>query len=121
MFQGSDSVFKIESVPSNISSGGGKIEDHDLSPKMFVVSRKKIKKYQHQNGHKVDVHFRKLVSKVAKHAKQSDHKFDFDNVVIFNRTKNYHKPLFLEAWHFLKHCNPARNDHIDVPDVYKSV
>ena len=88
---------------------------------MFFGQQKENKKYQHQNGHNVDVHFRKLVSKVAKHAKQYDHKFDFDNVVIFNREKIYHKRLFSEAWHSLKHCNAAGNDHIDVPDIYKSV
>ena len=92
-----------------------------MVPENVCGQQKENKKYQHQNGHEVDVHFRKLVSKVAKHAKQYDHKFDFDNVVIFNRTKNYHKRLFLEAWHSLKHCNAAGNDHIDVPDIYKSV
>ena len=57
-------------------------------------------------------------SKVAKHAEQYDHRIDFSNATIVNKTKHYRERLFLEAWYSLKDHN-AGNDHIETPDVYK--
>ena len=59
-------------------------------------------------------------SKVAKHAEQYDHRIDFSNATIVNKTKNYRERLFLEAWYSLKDHN-AGNDHIEIPDVYKTL
>ena len=58
-------------------------------------------------------------SKIAKHAEQYDHRIDFNNASIVNKTKNYRKRLFLEAWYSLKDQN-AGNDHIEIPDVYQT-
>ena len=59
-------------------------------------------------------------SKIAKHAEQYDHRIDFNNASIVNKTKNYRERLFLEAWYSLKDQN-AGNDHIEIPDVYKTL
>jgi len=36
-------------------------------------------------------------SKIAKHASECGHEFDFDKMAIFGREGNYHNRLFLEA------------------------
>jgi hypothetical protein len=59
-------------------------------------------------------------SKIAKHAEQFDHRIDFSNTTIVDKTKNYRERLFLEAWYSLKDQN-AGNDHIEIPDVYKTL
>ena len=59
-------------------------------------------------------------SKVAKHAEQYDHRIDFINATIVNRTKNYRERLFLEAWYSLKDHN-TENDHVEIGDVYKTL
>ena len=59
-------------------------------------------------------------SKVAKHGEQYDHRIDFSNATIVNKTKNYRERLFLEAWYSLKDHN-AGNDHVEIPDVYKTL
>ena len=59
-------------------------------------------------------------SKIAKHAEQYDHRIDFNNASIVNKTKNYRERLFLEAWYSLKDQN-AGNDHIEIPDVHKTL
>ena len=58
-------------------------------------------------------------SKIAKHAEQYDHRIDFNNASIVNKTKNFRERLFLEAWYSLKDQN-AGNEHIEIPDVYKT-
>ena len=44
-------------------------------------------------------------SKIAKHAEQYEHRIDFNNACIVNKTKNYRERLFLEAWYSLKDQN----------------
>ena len=38
-------------------------------------------------------------SKVAQHANEFNHNMDFDQATIADRVTDYHKRLFLEAWH----------------------
>jgi len=59
-------------------------------------------------------------SKVAQHANQFVHSIDFDHATIMDKAHNFHERLFLEAWHSQRDCN-AGNEHIDIPDVYKSL
>jgi hypothetical protein len=59
-------------------------------------------------------------SKVAKHSEQYDHRIDFSNATIVNKKNNYRERLFLEAWYSLKDHN-AGNDHVEIPDVYKTL
>jgi hypothetical protein len=57
---------------------------------------------------------------VCKHAEQYDHRIDFSNATIVNKTKNYRERLFLEAWYSLKDYN-AGNDHVEIPDMFKTL
>ena len=59
-------------------------------------------------------------SKVAQHANQFVHSIDFDHATIVDRARNFHERLFLEAWYSQRDSN-AGNEHIDIPDVYKSL
>jgi len=59
-------------------------------------------------------------SKVAKHANVFNHNMDFDQATIVKRVTDYHKRVFLEAWHSLRDQN-AGNEHIDIPDINKSL
>ena len=43
---------------------------------------------------------------------------DFKNVKVVGREVNYHKRLFLEAWHSTTDPD-AGNDHIIIPETYK--
>ena len=74
----------------------------------------RIKKHKRAVSHS-DQYF-----KIAKHAEQYDHRFDFNNATIVNKTKNIRERLFLEAWYSLKDKN-AGNDHIKIPTVYKTL
>ena len=58
-------------------------------------------------------------SKTAQHANQFGHSIDFDQATIVDKAREYHKRLFLEAWHSLRDRN-AGNEHIDVPEIYSS-
>ena len=59
-------------------------------------------------------------SKIAQHANQFGHSIDFDRATIVDKARDYHKRLFLEAWHSLRDRN-ACNEHIDVPGIYSSL
>ena len=59
-------------------------------------------------------------SKVAQHANQFVHSIDFDHATIVDRARNFHERLFLEAWYSQRDSNTG-NEHIDIPDVYKSL
>ena len=61
-----------------------------------------------------------LNSRFAQHVHQLDHTLEFDNVKVADRTTNYHKRLFLEAWYSLRPSN-AVNDHINIPSIYTSL
>ena len=56
----------------------------------------------------------------AQHANQFVHSIDFDHATIVDRARNFHEKLFLEAWYSQRDSN-AGNEHIDIPDVYKSL
>lgn len=58
-------------------------------------------------------------SKIAQHANQFVHNIDFDHATIVDRARDYHKRLFLEAWHSERDPN-AGNERIDIPAIYKS-
>jgi len=58
-------------------------------------------------------------SKVAQHANQYGHNMDFNHAIIVDRAKDYHKRLFLEAWHSERDPN-AGNERIEIPAIYKS-
>ena len=70
--------------------------------------------------HKRTVSHSDQYSKIAKHAEQYHHRFDFDNATIVNKIKNIRERLFLEAWYSLKDKN-AGIDHIEIPTVYKTL
>ena len=59
-------------------------------------------------------------SKVAQHANQFIHSIDFDHATIADRAGNFQERLFLESWYSQRDSN-AGNEHIDIPDVYKSL
>ena len=59
-------------------------------------------------------------SKVAQHANQFVRSIDFDFATTVGKARNFHKRLFLEAW-YSQRDNNAGNEHIDIPDVYKSL
>ena len=54
------------------------------------------------------------------HANQFGHSIDFDQATIVDKARDYHKRLFLEAWHALGDGN-ATNEPIDVPGIYSSL
>ena len=58
-------------------------------------------------------------SKVAQCANQFGHNMDFDHAIIVDKAKDYHKRLFLEAWHSERDPN-AGNEGIEIPAIYKS-
>ena len=57
-------------------------------------------------------------SKLARHVNNTGHNMDFDNGSIVTQEPNFHKRLFLEAWHSIKDKNSG-NDFIKIPDIYK--
>ena len=59
-------------------------------------------------------------SKIAQHANQFGHYVDFDHATIVDNAVDYHKRLFLEAWHSKRGQN-AGNEHIEIPDFYVSL
>ena len=48
------------------------------------------------------------------------HYVDFDHATIVYNAVDYHKRLFLEAWHSKRGQN-AGNEHIEIPDFYVSL
>ena len=73
-----------------------------------------------QRSHRRAVRVGDNNSKIAQHANQFGHSIDFDRATIVNKGRDYHKRLFLEAWHSLRDQN-AGNEHIDVPGIYNSL
>ncbi|KAK3735059.1 hypothetical protein QZH41_001737 [Actinostola sp. cb2023] len=59
-------------------------------------------------------------SKIAQHSNETGHSFDFKNITIVDREKNYHQRLFLEAWFTGQDAN-AGNDCIQISEVYKTI
>ncbi|KAK3745701.1 hypothetical protein QZH41_007915 [Actinostola sp. cb2023] len=59
-------------------------------------------------------------SKIAQHANNTGHTFDFNNTEIVASESNYHRRLFLEAW-YSAHDRNAGNDYISIPDVYRAI
>ena len=59
-------------------------------------------------------------SNVAQHANQFGHSIDLNHATIVDKARNFHERLFLEAW-YSQRDNNAGNEHIDIPDVYKSL
>ena len=57
-------------------------------------------------------------SKSAQHANQFGH--NMDPATIVDKAVDYHKRLFLEAWHSRRDQN-AGNEHIEIPDIYVSL
>ena len=72
------------------------------------------------NEHKRAVRVGDSNSKIAQHANRFVHSIDFDHATIVDRARNFHERLFLEAW-YSQRDNNAGNEHIDIPDVYKSL
>jgi len=58
-------------------------------------------------------------SKVASHVHHFSHNMNFENVKVFGFEANYHKQLFLKAWHSTLDPN-AGNDHV-LPEAYKGI
>ena len=59
-------------------------------------------------------------SKVPQHTNQFVRSKDFDHATIADRARDFHERLFLEAWYLQRDSNTG-NEHIDIPDVYKSL
>ena len=59
-------------------------------------------------------------SKIAQHANQFVHNIDFDHATIVDKGRNFHERLFLEAW-YSQSDNHAGNEHIAIPNVYKTL
>ena len=59
-------------------------------------------------------------SKIAQHANQFGHSMDFDRTTIVDKARDYHRRLFLEAWHSQRDQNSG-NEHIEILDIYKSL
>ena len=58
---------------------------------------------------------------MAQHANQFVHNIDFDHATIVDKARNFHERLFfLEAW-YSQSDNHAGNEHIAIPDVYKTL
>ncbi|KAL9961750.1 hypothetical protein ACROYT_G030757 [Oculina patagonica] len=57
-------------------------------------------------------------SKIAQHAKTFGHDMDFNYAAVMDKSGDYHKRLFLEAWDSQRDQN-AGNEHIDIPDKYE--
>ena len=56
-------------------------------------------------------------SLLAKHCAETQHEFDFKETQIIDREKQWHKRLFLEAWHSIADPNSI-NEHIQIPRSY---
>ena len=59
-------------------------------------------------------------SKIVQHANNKGHEFNFNETKIVDREKDWHKRLFLEAWHSELDEN-SENDHIAIPKLYKII
>ena len=59
-------------------------------------------------------------SKVACHVYENSHHMDLSYAKVVGHEANVQERLFLEAWLSTKDLN-ARNDHIAIPEVYKSL
>ena len=59
-------------------------------------------------------------SKIAQHANQFVHNIDFDHATIVDKARNFHERLYLEAW-YSQSDNHLGNEHIAIPDVYKTL
>ena len=57
---------------------------------------------------------------LAQHANQHGHSPDTDHVIIVDKAADYHKRLFLEAWHSKRDQNTG-NEHIEITDLYISI
>ena len=55
--------------------------------------------------------------KVTQHANETGYHFDFENVEVVDKEKNYHQRLFLEAWFTINDKN-AGNDCLQIADNY---
>ena len=43
-----------------------------------------------------------IYSKIAQHVEKKNHRPDFNNTAIMNKSDNYHQRLFLEAWYSIR-------------------
>ena len=59
-------------------------------------------------------------SALAEHSLSEDHRINWEDVDVLEHEPNYHKRLFLEAWHSKRFCTMNRCD-LDVPTVYSII
>ncbi|XP_068671068.1 uncharacterized protein [Montipora foliosa] len=59
-------------------------------------------------------------SKIACLVHENNHEMDFGSVRVVGHEANFHERLFLEAWYSIKDPQSG-NDHIAIPEVYKSL
>ena len=102
--QKSGIVYKIDCTPCNVVYYG----QTERSLRTRIAEHKKAVASFDQN------------SKVASHVHQFSHNMNFANVKVIGLESNYHKRLFLEAWHSTSDPN-AGNDHIVLPEAYKGI
>ena len=59
-------------------------------------------------------------SKISCHVHKNNHKMDFGSARVVGHEANFHEQLFLVAWFFIRDPQSG-NDHITIPEVYKSL
>ena len=59
-------------------------------------------------------------SKISCHVHENNHIMDFGSARVVGHEANFHERLFLEAWFSIRDPQSG-NDHIAVPEVYKSL
>ena len=61
-----------------------------------------------------------MSSKIAEHANNTGHDFDFNNAKAILTERNYHQRIFLEAWHS-ELDNKSGNFRTIIPAIYKKL
>ena len=59
-------------------------------------------------------------SKIAQYANEKGHDFDFKNTKAVDKESDFHRRLFLEAWH-LELDENSGNDRIQIPLIYRTL
>ena len=59
-------------------------------------------------------------SKISCHVRENNHKMDFGSARVAGHKANFHERFFLEAWFSIRDPQSG-NDHITIPEVYKSL
>ena len=88
---------KDKSPPEQTNGVVYKICCYDCDFEYYGQTDRALKTRIKEHDHERAVSHFDQYSKIAKHAEQYDHRIDFNNASIVNKTKNYRERLFLEA------------------------